>query len=89
MSDGSRVLRPVDFDPFAPGTTDDARLPLTEPQAEMWTAAAMGPRGQLLVQPVLRTDASRPAARRVLAAPHSIGVVARHDAIARRHRTGR
>ena len=35
------VLRPVDFDPFAPASAREVRLPLTEPQAEMWTAAAM------------------------------------------------
>jgi len=35
------VLRPVDFDPFAPAATREVRLPLTEPQSEMWTAAAM------------------------------------------------
>ena len=41
MADTPRVLQPVDFDPFAPASARQARLPLTEPQAEMWTAAAM------------------------------------------------
>ena len=35
------VLRPVDFDPFATPSAREVRLPLTEPQGEMWTAAAM------------------------------------------------
>jgi hypothetical protein len=35
------VLRPVDFDPFATAATREVHLPLTEPQSEMWTAAAM------------------------------------------------
>jgi len=42
MADTHPVLAPVDFDPFAAASTRQARLPLTEPQAEMWTAAAMG-----------------------------------------------
>jgi amino acid adenylation domain-containing protein len=41
MADTDRVLQPVDFDPFASASARPARLPLTEPQAEMWTAAAM------------------------------------------------
>ena len=41
MADKSPILRPVDFDPFAPATENEVRLALTEPQAEMWTAAAM------------------------------------------------
>jgi amino acid adenylation domain-containing protein len=40
MADPHPGLQPVDFDPFAPAR--QARLPLTEPQAEMWAAAAMG-----------------------------------------------
>jgi amino acid adenylation domain-containing protein len=42
MADARPMLRPVDFDPFAPPSARQVRLPLTEPQAEMWTAAAMG-----------------------------------------------
>jgi len=42
MADAHPVLQPVDFDPFAPASARPARLPLTESQAEMWTAAAMG-----------------------------------------------
>ena len=42
MSEARPVLRPVDFDPFAPVSVRMAPLVLTEPQAEMWTAAAMG-----------------------------------------------
>ena len=34
-------LTPVDFDPFEPVAAREVRLPLTEPQAEMWTAAIM------------------------------------------------
>ena len=41
MADAGTELRPVDFDPFAPATAREVRLPLTEPQTEMWTAAAM------------------------------------------------
>ena len=41
MADERPVLRPVDFDPFAPVSARPVRLPLTEPQAEMWTATAM------------------------------------------------
>ena len=41
MADGAPGLRPVDFDPFEPAAARPIRLPLTEPQAEMWTAAAM------------------------------------------------
>ena len=41
MADRRPILRPVDFDPF--GACPRQHLwPLTEPQAEMWTAAAMG-----------------------------------------------
>jgi acyl carrier protein len=36
------VLRPVDIDPLAPASARQASLPLTEPQAELWAAAAMG-----------------------------------------------
>jgi amino acid adenylation domain-containing protein len=42
MADTPPGLRPVDFDPFAPASARPVRLPLTEPLAEMWTAAAMG-----------------------------------------------
>lgn len=41
MSDERPVLRPVDFNPFG-APPDPDHWPLTEPQAEMWTAAAMG-----------------------------------------------
>ena len=41
MADGDPVLHPVDYDPFTPPSARQVRLPLTEPQAEMWTAAAM------------------------------------------------
>lgn len=41
MADTHPVLQPVDFDPFAPPPVRPVRLPLTEPLAEMWTAAAM------------------------------------------------
>jgi amino acid adenylation domain-containing protein len=40
--DTRAALRPVDFDPFAPVANPEPALPLTEPQAEMWAAAAMG-----------------------------------------------
>jgi amino acid adenylation domain-containing protein len=43
LSEPSPVLRPVDFDPFAPAAEPEVRLPLTEAQAEMWTAAVMDP----------------------------------------------
>lgn len=52
MTDAYRVLGPVDHDPFALGTTNDVRLPLTEPQAEMWAAAAMGPQANCACVPV-------------------------------------
>lgn len=42
MADTPPGLRPVDFDPFAPAPARPVSLPLTEAQAEMWTAAAMG-----------------------------------------------
>ena len=41
MAEPRPELRPVDFDPFAAPATREVRLPLTEPQSEMWTAAAM------------------------------------------------
>jgi amino acid adenylation domain-containing protein len=43
VADDRPALRPVDFDPFAPASAREAVLALTEPQAEIWTAAAMGP----------------------------------------------
>jgi amino acid adenylation domain-containing protein len=42
MADPAPRLQPVDFDPFAQAPVRPVRLPLTEPLAEMWTAAAMG-----------------------------------------------
>ena len=36
------AFRPVDFDPFVPASERVAPLPLTEAQAELWTATAMG-----------------------------------------------
>src|ERR1700722_4925788 len=42
MADSHPRLQPVDFDPFAPAPARPVWLPLTDPQAEMWTAAAMG-----------------------------------------------
>ena len=42
MADEAPGLHPVDFDPFSPALARPVRLPLTEPLAEMWTAAAMG-----------------------------------------------
>jgi amino acid adenylation domain-containing protein len=41
VTDVPPTLRPVDFDPFAQVADHEVRLPLTAPQAEMWTAAAM------------------------------------------------
>jgi len=43
MADARPALRPVDFDPFAPASVRPVDLALTEPQSEMWTAAAVSP----------------------------------------------
>ena len=72
------VLRPVDFDPFA--SEREPSLPLTEPQAEMWAAAAMGPEANcsynqcfaLELVGRLRVDSLRTALDRV---------IARHDGL--------
>ena len=81
MADGSHVLRPVDFDPFATAPTGrQAHLPLTEPQAEMWTAAAMGPEANFVynqcfsleLHGALRVESLRAALDQL---------VARHDAL--------
>ena len=41
MAEADPRMRPVDFDPFVPASAREVHLPLTEPQVEMWTAAAM------------------------------------------------
>jgi amino acid adenylation domain-containing protein len=80
MADARPGLRPVHFDPFAPASDRPIRLPLTEAQAEMWTAAAMSPEANcsynqcfaFTFQGPLRVESLRSALDQV---------VARHDAL--------
>ena len=80
MAESRPVLRPVDFDPFATAATREVRLPLTESQSEMWTAAAMSREANcsynqcfaFTFQGPLRVDSLRAALGQV---------VARHDAL--------
>jgi amino acid adenylation domain-containing protein len=73
-------LRPVDFDPFVRASEREVRIPLTEPQAEMWTAAVMSDEANSAYNQVfvftlegpLRVDSLRAALD---------GVVARHAAL--------
>lgn len=75
MAEARPNLRPVDYDPFGP-----AKLPLTEPQAEMWTADQMGAEAScsynqcfcLTLRGPLSLDSMRSALGRV---------VERHDAL--------
>ena len=80
------VLRPVDFDPFAPAS---ARAALSHRAAGGDVDCRRHePRGQLLVQPVLRLHVPGAVADRVLARrARSGGCSARR--VARRHRAGR
>ena len=80
MADGDPRLRPVDFDPFESPAAREVRLPLTEPQSEMWTAAAMSREANcsynqcfaFTFQGPLRVESLRAAVDRA---------VARHDAL--------
>jgi amino acid adenylation domain-containing protein len=80
VAESRPVLRPVDFDPFATVATREVRLPLTEPQSEMWTAAAMSREANcsynqcfaFTFQGPLRVESLRAALDQV---------VARHDAL--------
>ena len=88
MADGRPALRPVDFDPFAPAS--ERRDPAAAHRAAGRDVDGRrhGRRSQLLVQPVLRADARRPAARRVLARRPRPGRGAARST-ARGHRAGR
>jgi amino acid adenylation domain-containing protein len=80
VSDSTARLRPVDFDPFVDAAAREVVLPLTEPQAEMWTAAAMSDEANcsynqcfaLTLEGPLHVESLRVALA---------GVVARHDAL--------
>lgn len=80
MADAHPVLQPVAHDPFAPVPARPVRLPLTEAQAEMWTAAAMGREANcsynqcfaLALHGALRIDSLRAALDQA---------VARHEAL--------
>ena len=90
MADARPALRPVDFDPFAPasGPSDAACLSPSR-RAEMWTAAAMSPRSELLVQPVLRLRVRRARCGSSPCAPRSIRSWRAARRAARRHRSRR
>lgn len=80
MADARPGLRPVDFDPFAPASARPIRLPLTEPQAEMWTAAAMSPEANCSYNQCFAFTFQGPL--RVESLSSALDqVVARHDAL--------
>jgi acyl carrier protein len=87
MADADPVLRPVDFDPFAPASARPARLPLTEPQAEIWTAAAMGREANCSynqcfafeLRGVLRIESLRTALRQAIARHEALRAVIAPD----------
>lgn len=80
MTETRPALRPVDFDPFAPASVRPVDLALTEPQSEMWTAAAVSPEANrsynqcfaFTFQGPLRVESLRAALNQV---------VARHDGL--------
>jgi amino acid adenylation domain-containing protein len=80
VGDGHPELRPVDFDPFAPTPADEPRLPLTEPQAEMWTAAAMSREANCSYNQCFALDLHGPLRIESLRAALD-QVVVRHDAL--------
>ncbi len=87
MADAHPVLQPVDFDPFAPASARQVRLPLTEPQAEMWTAAAMSREANcsynqcfaLELRGALRIESLRAALDQVVARHEALRAVIDHD----------
>jgi acyl carrier protein len=90
MADADPVLRPVEFDPFAPASARQARLPLTEPQAEIWTAAAMGREANCSynqcfvfeLQGVLRIESLRSALDQAIARHEALRAVIAADGTA-------
>jgi amino acid adenylation domain-containing protein len=78
--DAHPVLRSVDFDPFAGASAREARLPLTEPQSEMWTAAAMGREANCSYNQCFAFTLEGPLRVESLRAALD-GAVARHEAL--------
>ena len=86
MTDTGHNLVPVDFDPFAPPSHPDT-LPLTEPQAEMWTAAAMDEDANrsynqcfvFALHGVLHVESLRAALAQVLSRHHALRAVISAD----------
>jgi len=79
MADHS-VLRPVDFDPFAPALPRERRAALTEPQQEMWTAAIMSREANCSYNQCFAFELHGPLRVESLRAALD-QVVARHDAL--------
>ena len=75
MADLGPRREAVDFNPFEPPSAREVRLPLTEPQAEMWTAAVMSDDANcsynqcfaLTLDGPLRVDSLRAALEQVVA----------------------
>ena len=71
MADAEAGMRPVDFDPFEPASAREVRLTLTEPQDEMWTAAAMSREANCSYNQCFAFTFHGPLARRVACARRS------------------
>ncbi len=80
MTEHRSGLRPVDFDPFAPPSERELRLPLTEPQTEIWTAAAMGREASCSYNQCFAFELEGPLRVESLSAALD-AVVARHEAL--------
>jgi amino acid adenylation domain-containing protein len=87
MHEPGPTLRPVEHDPFAPPSERLGPLPLTEPQAELWTAAAMGAEANcaynqcfaLTLEGPVRVDSLRAALDQVVARHEALRVVIAPD----------
>jgi amino acid adenylation domain-containing protein len=92
VADERPNLRPVDFDPFAPVADREGRIPLTEAQREMWTAASMSDEANcsynqcfaLTLDGPLRVDSLRVALDQVVARHEALRTVVSGDGLEQR-----